>query len=402
MLKIGDTINGYEITEVKNNGEFCNSFFVKKGTGEYFLKEYTSPRQSDPLFDGFFKNQEVIIKRLNEMGSITEKFVDRFIEDSTYYQVKEMLHGIDLSEYFNSHSDFSDRKHLSIILCGVLRSLHSKNIVHQDLKPQQIMLVDDELGRKTKIGYRIILSDFDWSIPDGKFLQPVGTPFYESPEHYRNQTPTEKSDIFTLGVMIIEMLTGQNPFYFGNDESPSDEELSKRVLSKKIFSEPRKLQDEITEDINNILLKCLEVNPDKRPTIDEIQGALIGAKHEESSVKPAGSGLSKFTLRSGSSKLIVYENKNFDRSTMKIFFKDILDSDGDPIYKYFDSEKPMLVFCKDSSAGFTVNAPEKTKNYFLLNDIRIEEKPMPVKTGDKLYLYSSSLSKIVGALEVSN
>jgi serine/threonine protein kinase len=401
MAKIGDVINGYEISVEKNVGGFCNSYFVKNGAEEYFLKEYGEPKQTDPLFEGFFNNQEIIIKRLNEMGSITEKFVDRFIDNGCYYQVKELLRGISLREYLDTHGEYADRKQLSIILCGVLRSLHSKNIVHQDLKPEQVMLVDDELGRKTKLGYRIILSDFDWSIPDGNIVQAVGTPFYKSPEHYKNQVPNVKSDIFTLGIMIYELLTGRNPYNL--DDEPSDEDLCKRVLSGKIYSEPRKINDEIDEEINKILLRCLEVNPEKRPTIEEIQGAIVGTAPAatSSSTKPAGVSLSKFTLQSGSSKLIIYQDRDLDRMGMKIFFKDLMDKTGDPLYKYFDSDKPMLLFKKDGGGGFTVCSPNKTKNYFLLNDTRIEEEKLGIKMGDKLNLYSTSLSKIVGSFEIT-
>ena len=128
----------------------------------------------------------------------------------------------------------------------------------------QVMMVNDEIGKKTRLGYRVVLSDFDWAIPDGKAVKVVGTPLYRSPEHYRNQTPTYQSDIFTLGIMIHEFLTGRNPFDH-NDEVVDEELIKDRVLKLKLFKQPKELQNKMSERVNNILNRCFGPDPAGRP-----------------------------------------------------------------------------------------------------------------------------------------
>jgi len=419
MLKVGDKIGRYKVTKEINVGGFCNSYFVSDPAGSYFLKEYGDPRESDPLFKAFFDNQCIIIERLNKMASIAEKYVDHFIENGTYYQVKAKLTGMDLDTYLSTPRDYEILKELSIIICGVIKNLHSQRIVHQDLKPAQIMLVDDELGKKTKLGYRIVLSDFDWSIPDGKVVQIVGTLMYKSPEHYRNETPVFESDNFTLGIMIYQFFTGRNPFDF--DDYAGEDDLRKRVLNGKIFAPPKKINHEIPDDVNNMISRCLVPDPHKRPAIDEIQSALLGITSKtdgtppaavKSSVTPpamtavskptASSGWGKFSISSAGHNMIIYSEKEIGRQDFKLFFSDITDKSGNPVHKYCDETQIMLKFTKGSDGNYCISAPNSTKNYFLMNSIRIGKENIKLKLGDKLELFSTSKSEVVGSFLIQS
>jgi serine/threonine protein kinase len=387
-LKVGDKINKYTVTKTVNEGSMANSYFVKDGSFTYFMKEYTDPRESDPIFPSFFENQRILIEILNSMGSVTEKFIGHFVEGGNYYQVKDKLSGIDLEKWLGLNGDFDKRKTVSLLLCGIVKNLHSYKIVHQDLKPAQIMLVDDEIGKKTKLGYRLILSDFDWSIYNGNCLKQVGTIMYKSPECYNLQLPTEKSDIFTVGIIIFELLTGINPYNHGNEAL--DEEIKTRVLSNNVCKSPKELNPDITEELNNIILKALEVKPENRPTLEELQNALFDRKDR----------FSKFTLSSSVKNMIVYQSREFGRKEVKDFFADLTDSDGNPLYKYCDDTNPMLYFEKTSDNNYFVYAKEGTKNYFLLNAERITSKKIQLNKGDKLTLYGSSKSKAVADFEI--
>jgi len=397
MLKLNDLIADYIITKEINTGGFCNAYFAKKDGNTYFLKEYSDPKESDINFKAFFDNQTTIIDRLNSMGSITEKFVDHFVEGGVYYQVKEKLDGMDLVAYLDTHGEYKDRILLSIIFCGIIRNLHSQNIIHQDLKPGQVMLVDDDIGRKTKLGYRIILSDFDWSVPDGNVVQIVGTTYYKSPEHYRNETPQKKSDIFTLGVMIFEFLTGQNPYDF--DDEAGDDDIRKRVLNKKIYREPIEINDEISKDANDILLRCLETDPEHRPDIDEIQKILLGKKSVSGVTKP-DSKAKQIMLISGDNKLIIYGDKELFRRDFKVFFSTSTDNAGNPLYKYCEKDNPMLSFSTGSDDSIYISAPVETRNYFMLNNVQIKNEKLNIKSGDELQLFSAKRGGIVGKFDI--
>jgi len=387
LLQNGNKVGKYIIIEFVNQGNMANSYFVKLGSEKYFLKEYSDPRESDPIFPRFFENQSLLIEKLNSMGSVTEKFIDHFVERGNYYQVKQKLSGVDLEKWLFENGDFEKRKTISLLLCGIVKNLHSYNIVHQDLKPAQVMLVNDDIGKRTKLGYRIILSDFDWSIPNGNMVKLVGTPMYKSPEYYNEQIPTEKSDIFTLGIIIIELLTGRNPYNFGDE--PLDIEIRHRVLNKKIFKAPKELNSEISVELNNILLRTLEVNPYNRPTLDELQNALFDRKDK----------FSQFAIFNSGKSMIIYQSKEFGRKEIKDFFN-FNDSDGNMIHKYCDETKPMLYFEKRNDNTFYVYASEGTKNYFLLNGKRITTTKVQLNKGDKLSLYSSAKTKTISDFEI--
>ncbi len=419
MLKVGDKIGKYHVTKEINMGGFCNSYFVSDAEGSYFLKEYGDPRESDPLFKAFFDNQCIIIERLNKMASIAEKYVDHFIENGTYYQVKVKLTGMDLDTYLSTPREYEILKELCIIICGVIKNLHSQRIVHQDLKPAQIMLVNDEFGKKTKLGYRIVLSDFDWSIPDGKVVQIVGTMMYKSPEHYKNVKPLFESDNFTLGIMIYQLFTGRNPFDF--DDIAGEDEIKKRVLKGKIFSPPKKINNEIPDEVNDLIIRCLYSDLHKRPTIDEIQSALLGITSKtdgtpSASVKSPGtspaktaelkpkasSSLAKFSIESAGHNMIIYSEKEIGRQDFKLFFSDITDKSGNPVHKYCDETQSMLKFTRDIEGNYCISAPNNTKNYFLLNSIRIGKENIKLKLGDKLELFSTSKSEVVGSFLIQS
>jgi serine/threonine protein kinase len=420
MFNPGDTIRSYKVDKVLNMGAFANSYIVSDAAGNsYFMKEYSDPKESDPIFADFYRNQEVIISRLGAMSSITEKFFEHFVLDGVYYQVKESLHGMDLWEWLSAHVNYEDRIPLSVIICGAIRTIHENRIVHQDLKPQQVMMVDDSIGKMTRLGYRVVISDFDWAIPDGKPVKVVGTPMYRSPEHYRNEVPNHTSDIFTLGIMIHEFLTGRNPFDH-NDEMVDEAMIQDRVLNYKLLDQPIKFNNRISERVNNILIQCLNPDPAARPTIDEIQGALMGTEmpgakpapgagpapaappvpDTPTPEPPATVGLQRFRLEAGPDRMIVYDDKDFGRYEMKVFFTSQMDEGGNLAYQYCDQEVPMLKFFQKEGMFF-ISAPGNTKNYFLLNGSKIEGEVM-LNHGDKLDLFSSGKSVVICTLQVVN
>lgn len=388
-LKVGEKAKRYTVTKIINEGAMANSYFVKDGSVTYFMKEYTDPRETDPIFQPFLENQNLMCDTLNSMGSVTEKFIDHFVENGNYFQVKEKLEGINLEKWLFENGDFEKRKIISLLLCGILKNLHSYKIIHQDLKPAQFMLVNDEIGRKTKLGYRLILSDFDWSIPNGNIIKIVGTIMYKSPECYNLQTPNEKSDIFTLGIIIFELLTGINPYNHGNEAL--DDEIKARVLSKKILKSPKELNSDITDELNNILIQTLEVKPENRPSLEELQNALFDRKDR----------FSQFKLVSSGKTMIVYNSREFGRKEVKDFYSDLADGDGNPLFKYCDDGTPMLYFQKNSTNNYFVYAQEGTKNYFVLNGERITSKKIQINKGDKLTLFGTSKSKAVADFEIS-
>jgi len=386
MRQEGDSVKSYIISRVINRGAFCDSFFVRGTDGaEYFMKEYNDPTEMSPEFRRFFSNQEIIMERLNKMGSITEKFITHFIFDKHYFQVKRKIKGVDLEEWLQENGDYARRLQLGVILTGVIRQLHDADIVHQDLKPAQVMLSDDELGAKTRLGFRVMLSDFDWSIPGGKLAKLVTSPGYSSPEHIQNVTPGKESDIFTLGLILCEILTGCNPYVDDTGMIPDD--FSNRVMKKAMFHQPKHYNSEISDEINAMILSCLEPDKKKRPKAEQIQNILLGNR-----------SLSRFTLFNPGGSYIFYENRDFGRADFKKFFGSLTDDKGNSIHLYCDEDKPMLRFVLKN--GFFISAPGETKNYFMINGLRLGTSPVELHLNDRLELCSSAQSKPVALFEI--
>jgi serine/threonine-protein kinase len=135
-----------------------------------------------------------------------------------------------------------------------LHYAHQRGIVHRDVKSGNIFIT--EKGE-------VKLTDFGIAYVPGKspLTQPgiaIGTPEYMAPEQIRGEKATPRSDIFSLGVVVYEMLTGRRPF--GED---GDEEVIASVLSKKPKG-PRKSNREVPRKLHRLTMKCLEKKPEKR------------------------------------------------------------------------------------------------------------------------------------------
>jgi len=105
-------------------------------------------------------------------------------------------------------------------------------------------------------------------------------------------------------------------------------------------------------------------------------------------------------IKSGDKQYIVYKDQEFGRKELKTFFRELKDVEGNPAYKYCEADKPMLLFETDVSGNIIVKSNGRTKNYFLLNDQKIESDKMIIKKKDKLDLFSSSKSKVIISFEI--
>lgn len=112
-------------------------------------------------------------------------------------------------------------------------------------------------------------------------------------------------------------------------------------------------------------------------------------------------GLDSFTLSAEFSKYIIYKDVSFGRREMQLFFPSINDASGNPLYRYFDRDHPLLQFNKNKEGVFEVFSNFNTKNYFLINDKKITSERVKIRKGDRLSLFSSIQAKKIGDLTIS-
>ena len=214
--------------------------------------------ESDPAFFSRFQREESIGKTLRH------PFILRIVpveEKSRPYIVMEFLQGQTLRQVLRSVERMPVPDALAIArrICDALEYLHGQNVIHRDLKPENIMLCDDGSIRMMDFGIakaaglrRLTFSGFSASL---------GTPDYMAPEQVKGKRGDARTDIYSLGVMLYEMVTGALPFEGTNPYAIMHARLAGDPIA------PRKWNPELSPQLEEILLHALERQPyDRYPS----------------------------------------------------------------------------------------------------------------------------------------
>ncbi|MBR2237540.1 MAG: protein kinase [Prevotella sp.] len=294
----GNTIKGYRILkDFIVAGGMSKISFAEKGGKEYFIKEFLSPKYPLPESPGsekikaqkrkecevFEKHHQELNRKIGTKVSLGGNLVfavDFFRWGTCYYKVTEKIDTTSLSCEEIAELPFDKIILIAKSVCHSVRILHDLNIVHGDLKPDNILI------KKTSMGYSGKLIDFDDSYfsgnPPTDHESLVGTPEYYSPEQaayimdeeeeIAGNTLTLKSDVFTLGIILCEYFTGKKPVL------PSDcGSTWICVKNGNCFSYAKNIPVGIRDLINRMLKK----NPSERPTINEVFEILKGMKSSD-------------------------------------------------------------------------------------------------------------------------
>lgn len=175
--------------------------------------------------------------------------------DDVEYIVMELIDGITLKQYLQKKSvlDPSEVLDFTIQTAKALEHAHSKGIIHRDIKPQNIMLLKDGMIKVADFG----IASLENTIEENNG-ETVGSVHYIAPEQARGEAPDARSDIYSLGIMMYEMLTGKLP-YVGN----SDVEVAVKHMNTDPVT-PRDIVPSIPEELERICLKAMNSNIDER------------------------------------------------------------------------------------------------------------------------------------------
>jgi serine/threonine-protein kinase len=217
--------------------------------------------ESDPVLVERFKREQEIGQELNHPGVV--KTYDGE-QRSRLYMVIEWVEGTLLRSILNRESVNGGKRGLpmeravriTLGICEALDYMHKHGVVHRDLKPENIMVDADD--RIKLIDFGIAMKEDARRLTFANLSPTLGTPDYISPEQVKGQRGDQRSDIYSLGIMFYEMLTGHVPFSGPNPLA---------VMNERVLNDPkpaRKLNAKISPELQEILYRALERDPRHR------------------------------------------------------------------------------------------------------------------------------------------
>ncbi len=195
-----------------------------------------------------FKNESKAISLLSHQNIV--KIFDVSFGDIIQYIVMEYIEGITLKEFIERQVSLSwkDAVHFTLQILRGLQHAHDRGIVHRDVKPQNIMVLSDNTIKVTDFGIARFARSEQKTITD----KAIGSVHYISPEQARGEVTDEKADIYSVGVMMYEMLTGQLPF---------EAESAVSVAIMQLQREPKPLTDingSIPQGLEQIVMHAMQ------------------------------------------------------------------------------------------------------------------------------------------------
>ena len=201
-----------------------------------------------------FRNESKAIALLSHKNIV--KIYDVGFTDKIQYIVMEYIDGITLTEYIARQGvlKWRDAVHFTTQVLRALQHAHDRGIVHRDVKSQNVMLLSDGTIKVMDFGIARFNRETDKTMSE----KAIGSVHYISPEQARGEMTDEKSDIYSVGVMLYEMLTGEKPF---DGENPVSIAIKHMQMTPKKITE---INSSIPEGLEEITIKAMQKEPSKR------------------------------------------------------------------------------------------------------------------------------------------
>jgi serine/threonine protein kinase/tetratricopeptide (TPR) repeat protein len=245
-----------------------------------------------------FKSERQILADLDH-PNIARLLDGGSTEEGQPYFVMEYIHGEPLDQYCDQHKlTVTERLHLFRAVCSAVQYAHQKLVIHRDIKPSNLLVTDEGVPKLLDFGIaKLLAPESGASMPDQTqtFVRLL-TPEYASPEQWRGETITTASDVYSLGVVLYELLTGRRPYRLSGRTSdeidrliaatdterpsaaitrvanqPDASPLSAEAVSATREGTPDKLRRRLQGDLDNIILRAIRKEPQRRySSVDQL------------------------------------------------------------------------------------------------------------------------------------
>jgi len=256
-LNAGDQLDEYQLDGLVASSGMATIFRATdlRDGAAVAIKVPHPEAEMDPIFHERFR-REIAIGAQLQHPSIRKIFPDD--DQSRLYMAMEWLDGKLLRQVLAKEGRFSIERAVWIAMeiLVALDYMQGQGVVHRDLKPENIMLDGDD---KIKIiDFGIAACAGSRRLTFGKLSQVMGSPDYISPEQVKNKRGDARSDLYAVGVILYEMLTGETPFHGANPFA---------VMNARLFHSPQppsEINPDISSELDAIVLRALERDPNQR------------------------------------------------------------------------------------------------------------------------------------------
>ena len=253
---LGATLDDrYEIQEIIGSGGMA---VVYKATDNRLhrsvaVKILRDELAADEEFRRRFQTEAQAVAMLSHPNIVSVYDVSH--SESVEYIVMELIEGVTLMQYMQKKGalGWKEALHFSVQISKALEHAHSKGIVHRDIKPQNIMIIRDGSIKVADFGIAALEST-----QEQRSSQTVGSVHYIAPEQARGEQPDTRSDIYSLGVVMYEMLTGRMPY---------DGETAEQIALKHIAGiavPPQEINPDIPDELARITLRAMNADINAR------------------------------------------------------------------------------------------------------------------------------------------
>ena len=247
--------NRYELLELIGSGGMANVYKAKchRLNRLVAIKILKSELAENAEFRRRFRDESLAVAQLSHANIVS--IYDVSSSQGTDYIVMELIDGITLKQYMErrGHMDWREALHFITQIMRGLSHAHSRGIIHRDIKPQNIMVLRDGSVKVADFGIAC-LADAHQTLAQ----EALGSVHYISPEQAKGDRLDARSDIYSAGVVLYEMLTGRLPFEGNSAVSVAIQHLSSVPLS------PREINPEIPEALELICMKAMNADLTKR------------------------------------------------------------------------------------------------------------------------------------------